>query len=255
MADLARYQNNYQTVKFDRQDGVLTMTLHNNGKSLQWDLLSHRELPEAFYEVSGDRENKCIILTGTGAEFTGPQVKLEGGHPLFPKRPSRETIDSLLLEAKRTLMNFLNIEVPVIAAINGPAWRHSEIPLLSDIVLAADTAKFQDGAHFTGGLVPGDGMHVVYPLLLGMNRARYFLLTGQVLDARQAQELGLVAEVLPPEKLMARAQELARRIAERPLSLIRFSRTVLVEELRRKMQEMLSVGLYAEMLALVDRPE
>ena len=75
-------------------------------------------------------------------------------------------------------MNFLNIEVPVISAVNGPAWRHSELPLLADIVLAADTAQFQDSAHFTGGLVPGDGMHIVYPLLLGVNRARYFLLTG-----------------------------------------------------------------------------
>ena len=93
----------------------------------------------------------------------------------------------------------------MISAINGPAWRHSEIPLLCDIVLAADTAQFQDSAHFLSDVVPGDGMHIVYPLLLGMNRGRYFLLTGQTLDAQKALELGLVAEVLPPDKLLARA--------------------------------------------------
>ena len=82
----------------------------------------------------------------------------------------------------RPAVNLLNIEVPVISAINGPAWRHGEIPLLSDIVLAADTAAFQDSAHFPNGLVPGDGMHIVMPLLLGMNRGRYFLLTGQTLS-------------------------------------------------------------------------
>src|ERR1700761_4177731 len=63
-------------------------------------------------------------------------------------------------------MNLLNIEVPVIAAINGPAWRHYEIPLLSDIVLAAHTAAFQDSAHFMSGMLPADGMHIVMPLLM-----------------------------------------------------------------------------------------
>jgi enoyl-CoA hydratase/carnithine racemase len=71
-------------------------------------------------------------------------------------------------------MNLLNIEVPVISAINGPEWRHSEIPLLCGIMLAADTAEFQDSAHFASDVVPGDGMHIVYPLLLGMNRGRLF---------------------------------------------------------------------------------
>lgn len=253
MAEFSRYQNSYETVKMERQDGVLVMTLHSAGQSLRWDLVSHRELPEAFYDVAGDRENRVVILTGTGEEFSGPRVDSRG-HPLFPTRPARDVIDNLLLEAKRTLMNFLNIEVPVISAINGPAWRHSEIPLLADIVLASDTATFQDSAHFTGGLVPGDGMHIVYPLLLGANRARYFLLTGQTLDAARALELGLVSEVLPPARLMERAFELAKSIASRPTSLVRFSRTVLVEDLKRKMQDLLGFGLYAEMLALVDRP-
>ncbi len=96
----------------------------------------------------------------------------------------------------------LNIEAPVIAAINGPAWRHREIPLLSDIVLAADTAAFQDSAHFPNGLVLGDGMHIVMPLLLGMNRGRYFLLTGQTLSAQEARDWS-DGEVLPHDKVLA----------------------------------------------------
>jgi hypothetical protein len=92
-------------------------------------------------------------------------------------------------------MNLLNIEVPVIAAINGPAVRHAEIPLLSDIVLASENATIQDSAHFNGGLVPGDGVHIVFPLLMGTNRGRYFLLTGQVLDATEADPAGQQAEI------------------------------------------------------------
>ena len=106
----------------------------------------------------------------------------------------------------------------MIAAINGPALRHSELPLLCDIVLASETAEFQDSAHFPTGLVPGDGMHIVYPLLLGPNRGRYFLLTGQSIPARQAQELGLVGEVLPKDKVLARAWELAEQLAKNPYS-------------------------------------
>ena len=143
----------------------------------------------------------------------------------------------------------------MISAINGPAWRHSEIPLLCDIVLAADTAQFQDSAHFPSDVVPGDGMHIVMPLLLGLNRGRYYLLTGQTLDANKAHELGLVAEVLPPDKLMARAWELAEDLARRPLLLLRYTRLLLTEYLRRQMQDLLGYGLGMEMLALIEKPE
>ncbi len=96
-----------------------------------------------------------------------------------------------------------------LAAINGPAVRHPEIPLLCDIVLASETATIQDSAHFNGGLVPGDGVHIVFPMLMRINRGRYFLLTGQVLDASEAKQLGLVSEVLPPADLLPRAWQLA----------------------------------------------
>jgi len=153
------------------------------------------------------------------------------------------------------LMNLMDLEVPIVSAVNGPAWRHSEMPLLADIVLAADTAAFQDSAHFPGGLVPGDGVHVVYPMLLGVNRARYFLLTGQVIHAAQAKELGLVAEVLPPDQVLPRAWELARMIAARPEVLVRHTRAILVESIKRQLQEYLPLGLYNECLGLMDRPE
>jgi enoyl-CoA hydratase/carnithine racemase len=253
MAELSEYAGKYQTIKMERRSGILQVTLHTDGGSLRWGLLPHKELPLAFYDIANDHDTKVVILTGTGSEFSGPRVT-NTGHPLFPTRPSMELIDALVSEGKQGLMNFLNIDVPIISAVNGPAWRHSELPLLADIVLAADTAMFQDSAHFTGGLVPGDGMHVVYPMLLGINRARYFLLTGETLDAAKAQSLGLVAEVLAPDKLMARAWQLAEDMAARPKSLLRLSRAVLTEQIKRHMQEYLGFGLYVEMLALMDRP-
>ena len=86
----------------------------------------------------------------------------------MPKRAPADW-DKTYWEGKHLLWNLLDIEVPMISAINGPALRHSELPLLCDIVLASETATFQDSGHFVNGLVPGDGMHIVYPMLLGLN--------------------------------------------------------------------------------------
>jgi enoyl-CoA hydratase/carnithine racemase len=140
----------------------------------------------------------------------------------------------------------------MISAINGPALRHSEIPLLCDIVLAAEHTTFQDSAHFPNGMVPGDGMHIVYPLLLGLNRGRYFLLTGQTLTAHQAQEMGLVSEVLPPHALLPRAWTLAEQLAQRPPLVLRYSRVLLTQYLKRQLHDLLGYGLALEGLGVGD---
>jgi enoyl-CoA hydratase/carnithine racemase len=143
-------------------------------------------------------------------------------------------------------MNLLDIDVPMISAINGPALRHSELPLLCDIVLAAEEVEFQDSGHFVNGLIPGDGMHIIYPLLLGINRGRYFLLTGQSLSAQQALELGLVNEVLPRERLVDRAWELAEQLTRQSPLILRYSRVLLTQNLKRQMHDLLGYGLALE---------
>ena len=121
---------------------------------------------------------------------------------------------------------------------------------MCDIVLASETASFQDSAHYAGGLVPGDGVHVVFPMIMGLNRGRYFLLTGQVLDAAEALEIGLVNEVLPPAELLPRAWELARQLMLQPEMNRRYSRLLLTEQLRRQLNELLPYGLALEGLAI-----
>ena len=108
-------------------------------------------------------------------------------------------------------MDLLNVDVPVIAAVNGPVYRHMEQALFCDVVLASENATFSDSGHYVGGwLAPGDGMHVMLSLLLGLNRARYLVFTGQSLSATEAKDLGLVGEVLAPDELLPRAWALAR---------------------------------------------
>ena len=253
MTVFADYRDKYSSVRMRRENGILEMQFHTNGDSLRWSKRAHEDLECAFLDVGRDRENEVVILTGTGAEYAGPAVQPSGagGHHNPRKPVTAEEWDQLWYwEGKHLLMNLLNIEVPVIAAINGPAVRHAEIPLLSDIVLAAENATIQDSAHFRAGLVPGDGVHVVFPMVMGLNRGRYFLLTGERLNAQQAKEYGLVNEILPAAALLPRAWELARVILRQPEMNRRYARLLLTEQLRRRMNELLPLGLALEGLAI-----
>jgi enoyl-CoA hydratase/carnithine racemase len=245
----ADYADKFRTIRMRREDGILEMMLHTDGGPLRWSRLPHRELEQAFLDVGRDRENHVVILTGTGEEFSGPAPSVEEN--LNTHRQSPEEWGELGWESKNLLFNMLAIDAPMIGAVNGPALRHAELPVMCDIVLASETAAFQDSAHFVGGLVPGDGMHVVFPLLMGTNRGRYFLLTGQKISAQEAKEVGLVNEVLPPERLLPRAWEHARNIMRMPELNRRYTRLLITEVLRRQMNELLPYGLALEGLALV----
>ncbi len=250
------YANKYSSVRMRRENGILEMTFHTDGGPLRWSKRAHEDLERAFLDVGRDRGNEIIIITGTGDEYAGPAVKPSGagGHH-DPRDPvTAQQWDELWYwEGKHLIMNLLNIEVPMIAAINGPAVRHPEIPLLCDIVLASDNATIQDSAHFNGGLVPGDGVHVVFPLLLGPNRGRYFLLTGQVVDAAEAKDLGMVAEVMTQAELLPRAWALAKQLQLRPPLLRRYARVMLTQDLKQRMHDLLGYGLALEGLAAVQR--
>lgn len=242
------YAERFSSVRFRREDGILEMTLHTGGGPLRWGKIPHAELAEAFLCVAQDRGNQVVVLTGTGDEFSGPRVTSSEDNRRHHKVSAEEWAE-LAVTGKNLLFNLLRIDVPMIAAVNGPAVRHAEIPVMCDIVLASENAVFQDSAHFSGGLVPGDGVHVVFPLVMGLNRGRYFLLTGQALDAHQAKEMGLVSEVLPRERLLDRAWELARTILRQPEINRRYARLLLTERLRRQMHELLPYGLALESFA------
>lgn len=248
MSKLADYQDKFQNIRFRREDGILEMTLHTDGGSLRWGFVPTRECEEAFLDIGRDRENMVVIMTGTGEEFSGPapdqKANMEAHH-MGPKEWAE-----LGWTSKNLLTNLLAIDVPMIAAVNGPALRHAELPVMCDIVLASETAEFQDSAHFVGGLVPGDGMHIIFPLVMGINRGRYFLLTGQRLNAHQAQEYGLVNEVLAPDDLLPRAWELARMILQQPEMNRRYTRLLITEHLRRQINDLLPYGLALEGLAI-----
>ena len=98
MSKFDDYANKYRTIRMERRNGILQMTLHTDGGSLRWGFLPHGELPDAFYDVGADRENRVVIITGTGAEFSGPRAN--PGTSSFPTRPSIERIDRIDWEGR-----------------------------------------------------------------------------------------------------------------------------------------------------------
>jgi enoyl-CoA hydratase/carnithine racemase len=122
--------------------------------------------------------------------------------------------------------------------------------MMCDIVLASDDASFQDAAHFARGVVPGDGAHTVWPIVMGRNRARYFLLTGQELTAAEALACGAINEVVPKARLLERAWELAEYLALRPPLTLRLTRSILVQEFKRAAVNDLTVGVYQELYGM-----
>jgi enoyl-CoA hydratase/carnithine racemase len=246
------YRESFARIKLERDvHGILEVTLHTRGGPLVYEHgdgpSPQQELTEAFTAIASDAENRVVLLTGTGDAYSGPAASPDKAPP-----GDIAVWETIRRSGVRMLMGLLEIDAPIVSCINGPALRHAEIALLADIVLAAPEAVIQDTAHFTNRTVPGDGINVVLMLLLGINRARYHLLTGKPLSAEEAHALGLVAEIHPREALLTRGRELARQLAAQNPLVLRYTRLLFTQRLKKEMHEMLGYGLALETLAALD---
>ncbi len=241
-------RRDYEHIAITRDAGVTELRIHRDGGPWIWPgIRPHLELVDAFREVTADPETRVVILTGTGDVFCYPDMDPTTGRVReFPDRWH----DAVWWDGAHVLQTFLAIDVPVVSVINGPAWVHSEMPLLADIVVAADTASFSDHAHFPRDVVPGDGMHLVWLHLLGSTRGKRFLLCGETIQAEEALALGVVSEVVPAADALARGWELARDLARRPRPILRYTRAALNLGLRELMASALSHGLALEGLGV-----
>jgi enoyl-CoA hydratase/carnithine racemase len=239
------YSDRYKHVAMKREDGILQVTLHTDGDSMVWTGYSHDELSYAFTDIACDRENGVMILTGAGDAF----CDTIDANSFQLNKPS--LWDNVLFEGQRLLNNLLAIPIPVIGVVNGPVTVHPELAVLADVVVASDRASFHD-FHFASGVTPGDGAHIVWTHLLGINRGRHFLLTGQTIDARTALNLGVVAEVVPHQSALERGWEIARDIMTKPVLSRRYARAVLTQEYKRLFHQGLEHGLALEGLGLSD---
>jgi enoyl-CoA hydratase/carnithine racemase len=246
------YKDRFETVAFRREEGILEMRLHRDGGEARWSADEggmNGELGRAFLEVARDPENRVVIFTGTGDGFI---AGIDMSRP-FPDIASTVFWERIERETREMTESLLMIPVPIIGAVNGPAFIHAELIAMSDIVIASDRASFADKGHIVlNGVVPGDGAHAWWPLVLGPNRARYFLLTGQEIGAEEGLRLGFVGEVVPHDRLIDRAWALARELTGRPDISLRYTRQLMTRSIKRAMASEHGYGLALEALSALD---
>jgi len=247
MSRFDAYRDSFPNARLTRSNtGVLEVALHTNGGTLVFNGHTHEQFVDLFHTIGSDVDNRVVILTGSGDAFM-ETISPEGFDFFTPRG-----YDKIYREGKKVLMNILDIEAPLIAAVNGPARLHSEYILLADIVLATPSTVFQDKPHFDFRIVPGDGVHLLWQEAIGTVRGRYFILTRQELDADTAEDWGAVNEIVPADRLLPRAREIAEQLAKLPPLTTRYTRVALTQKLRRIIDEGVTLGLALEGISAAD---
>lgn len=235
-----------------RRGGIVQLRLHTDGKSFVFNRRAQETFGELFHRIGRDRDNKVLIVIGTGDDFCAA-YESAGVSKLLATAGPAAGWHRMRADAEYMLRAFVELDFPTISVINGAARCHSELPLSADVVIATETAVFQDATHvISSGMPPADGIHLVWTTLLGFNRARYYLLTGGEISAQKALDWGMVSELHAPAQALARAWELAEEWARQPRHVLGMWRATYMSELRRHVHEQLAPGLAYEGLALVD---
>lgn len=226
----------------ERAGGIVTVTLNRPAALNSFDDDLHREFPRLMAELDDDDEARAVVLTGAGRAFSA------GGNSQDFLRfaddfPARRRA---MRQARKLVEAMLSTEIPVIAAVNGPAvGLGCTLATLCDIVLVADTAFLAD-PHVSVGLVAGDGSAVTWPFLTSMLKVKEYLLTGKRIPAEEAVALGLANRAVPGADLLGEAHALAGQIAAQPMLAVRETKSVLNQHLRGAMVATLGQGLAAE---------
>src|ERR671919_2332020 len=230
------YFSAYKSLKLIRdKQGILVVEFNTDGGPLIFTAQDHTDFVDAFYRISQDRANKIVILTGTGGEFILGIDFLSFGNVADPSVWSQ-----VHDEGVQILENLANIRVPVIAAIEGHANVHSEYTLLANVIMAVEGATFNDLPFFSGGIVPGDGIFTTWSYRAGVGGAEAFLLKPEPLAAHTAYNWGVVAEIVPNGKALARARELASFYLKAPEVTRRNTRVHFIQPLKVRPQLTLS---------------
>ena len=239
------YFDRYETLALSRTgSGVLTVRFHAQGGPAVFGGPMQREFPQALAEIAEDPGNKVLVLTGTGDSF---MTRID---PLSLGDLTRPAVwDGIIHRGRVTMQRLVDLEMPIIAAGNGPAIIHSVWALLADLAGAEESTLFSDFSHPEFGTVPGDGVALIWQEVLGVNRARALSLTGGSFTAQEAHGWGAVCEVVPDGRAQARAAELAEEQAAKAQTLTRAMSVVLRQRLSRRVAEGVQLGMAFEGLA------
>ena len=233
--------SSYKHMQFERRDRILTITLNRPPMNpIHYEL--HNELSRLWYQVQVDTECDVVILTGAGEVFSAG-----GDIPMMQRRiDDPELFNRKNLEMKQMIFGLLDLEKPIIARINGDCiGLGATLALMCDIMIAVDTARFGD-PHVRMGYVAGDGGAVIWPQLIGYARAKEYLLTGDMLDAKEAERIGLINYAVPRDQLDAKVNAFADKLARGATKAIKWTKTSINMPLRQLAHSMMDASLAYE---------
>ena len=230
----------YHALSCQRQDRVLIVSLNRPEALNAINAALHTELSHILADIALDQETNVVVLTGKGRAFSA------GGDIKWFQDLTPPQLEALFSEARRIIVDLLEVQQPIIAAVNGPATGlGATLALFSDVIFAADNARIGD-PHVRIGVVAGDGGAVIWPWLVGAARAKEYLLTGDLLTAAEAERIGLINRVVPADELMATALTLAQRLAAGPTQAIRGTKVAVNKILRDTANLVLDTSLALE---------
>ncbi len=237
--NLSKIHNEHH-LKVEIEERVALVTLDRPDRRNAVDAAMHDGLESVFRELSYDPDVRAIVVTGAGDVFcAGGDRKDYGGN-------------STALETLRNrdlLWSMARCEAPLLSAVNGAARGvGATIALMCDICYMADTASIGD-VHTQFGLPAGDGGQVIWPLLVGPNIAKEYLMRGIAIDAREAERIGLVNRVFRGSELLEQTMTCAREIAERPPAGVRWTKLAVNKMILNQLNLNLDFGLASEVLA------
>jgi enoyl-CoA hydratase len=220
----------YDAIRFERLGDVLRVTLANPRNELNAvDAEMHTELRRLFEELKGEDEARAIVLTGSGRAFSA------GGDFNWMAGVRQEDLAPMLREGKQIIWNLLDIELPIVAAVNGPAvGLGATLALLCDVIFMAEEAKLAD-PHVRVGIVAGDGGAVAWPLAVGPAVAKRYLLTGDSMPAEEAARLGLINRAVAGEALQDEALAFAQRLAQGAPLAVRYTKLAINQLVKQAM--------------------
>jgi enoyl-CoA hydratase len=218
--DLARYQH----LKLERQpNGVLLLTLNRPEVLNAAHEEMHSELATVWTDISRDTETRVVVVTGAGRAFSA------GGDLAMVDRQIGDygRVTGMLTEMSDLVYNMVNCEKPIVSAINGVAVGAGlVVALLADISICAADARLGDG-HVRLGVAAGDHAAIIWPLLCGLAKAKYYLMTGEMVTGAEAERIGLVSKALPKDEVLTEAFRIANHLATGPQLAIRLTKRAL----------------------------
>lgn len=236
----------FETLLLQRRGRLLALTFNRPDVLNAFNARMHIEVVDALRFAQSDPESDVILLTGAGRAFSagGDLDRMEQ----FIADPSE--FDREAADAKRIVFTLLDIEKPVIARVNGHAvGLGATIALLCDVIFAAETAKIGD-PHVKVGLVAGDGGAVIWPQLVGFARAKEYLMTGKLIPAPTAAEIGLINHAVPEGELDRRVDAFCDEILGGATNAIRWTKTTVNLELKRIAHALMDPGIAYESVAV-----